>query len=98
MAQTTENAFEAHVEEILLNEGGWQLGTNAEWNKDLALFPERILAFIAATQPKLWAQMEAQHGANLYAMLIKALVKELAIKGTLQILRHAVHRRRSFVL
>jgi len=49
MAQTTENAFETHATEILLNEGGWKAGTNAEWNKDLALLPERILAFIAAT-------------------------------------------------
>jgi len=32
--------------------------------------------------------MQAQHGENLNAMLIKTLVKELAIKGALHILRH----------
>jgi type I restriction enzyme R subunit len=86
--QTTERAFEFHVEDTLLQQGGWLQGTNAEWDKTRALFPARVLSFIEATQPKLWAEMAALHGTNLSAMLIDALVKELDIKGSLHVLRH----------
>lgn len=86
--KTTENAFEAYVEEILLTKGGWHLGTNAEWDKDRALFPARVISFIAETQPKLWEEMEKLHGKELEALLITGLVKELDAKGSLHVLRH----------
>jgi type I restriction enzyme, R subunit len=88
MTQTTEKAFETHVEEILLGQSGWKSGTNAEWDKERALFPARIFAFLQETQAKLWDHMRKLHGAGLEAMLIAALVKELDIKGTLHVLRH----------
>ncbi|MGJ8726655.1 MAG: type I restriction endonuclease subunit R [Roseibacillus sp.] len=87
MSQTTEKAFETRAEELLL-ENGWVNGSNADWDKKLALFPSRITHFIARSQPELWDQMKKAHGADLEPMLIKSLVKELEIKGTLHILRH----------
>lgn len=87
MAQTNEKAFESYLEQMLVS-GGWQPGTNAEWDQARALFPARVFAFIEATQPKLWAEMGAQHGNNLQAMLLDALGKELDIKGSLHVLRH----------
>lgn len=86
--QTTERAFEFHVENLLLKQGGWHSGTNAEWDKARALFPARVYAFIETTQPKLWNEMAGLHGDNLKPMLLDALVKELDIKGALHVLRH----------
>jgi type I restriction enzyme, R subunit len=86
--QTTEKAFETYAEEILLTKGGWKPGTNAEWDKERALFPARVFAFLQDTQPKLWNEMRALHGTGLEPMLIAALGKELDLKGTLHILRH----------
>lgn len=88
MSQTTERAFETHVEEMLLGRSGWKSGTNAGWDKERALFPARIFAFLQDTQAKLWDQMRELHGNGLKPMLIAALVKELDLKGTLHILRH----------
>jgi len=68
MTQTSEKAFETHIEQIL-TEGGWLPGTIAEWDKARALFPARVFAFIEATQPKLWAELATQHGSNLQTML-----------------------------
>lgn len=87
MSTTNERAFETYLEHMLID-GGWLPGTNAEWDKARALFPARVLAFIEATQPKLWADMAAQHGSNLQSMLLDALGKELDIKGSLHVLRH----------
>ncbi len=88
MSKTTEKAFESYVEEILLTQTGWEAGTNADWDKERALFPPQIIIFLRSTQPKLWEQLQTLHGAELEAMLIKALVKELDLKGTLHLLRH----------
>src|SRR4051812_9704734 len=86
--QVKERSFESYVEEILLTRGGWKSGTNAEWDKERALFPVQVLAFIQETQDKLWAEMKRQHGAGLETLLLSTLVKELETKGLLHILRH----------
>lgn len=88
MSQTNEKAFETYVQEILLTRGGWKAGTNAEWDKERALFPAQVFAFIQDTQPKLWAEMTALHGAGLEPLLLNTLVKELDAKGSLHVLRH----------
>jgi type I restriction enzyme R subunit len=87
MSQTNEKAFESYVESILLTQSGWDKGEKAKWDKDRALFPEDVLAFIQATQPKLWQSMEKQHGAELGDKLIKILCQELDVKGLLFVLR-----------
>jgi type I restriction enzyme R subunit len=87
MFQTTEKAFETYVEQILLAKG-WLHGSVSEWDQERALFPGQIVAFIAATQPQLWQAMRGQHGVQLESMVLATLVKELAIKGSLHVLRH----------
>ena len=88
MAQTTEHAFETYVEEILLTQGGWNSGTNVEWDKERALFPAQVFAFIQETQPKLWEEMQKLHGSGLESLLITTLAKELDAKSSLHVLRH----------
>jgi len=88
MSQTTEKAFEAYVETILLSRAGWRAGDVAEWDIERALFPARIFAFIQDAQPKLWEEMKTLHGAGLENLLLNTLAKELDVKGALHILRH----------
>ncbi|PKP12066.1 MAG: restriction endonuclease subunit R [Bacteroidetes bacterium HGW-Bacteroidetes-4] len=88
MKATTEKAFEAYIEESLLEKGGWIQGTNKEWDKKNALFPERILSFIKDTQEKLYKKMQDLHGNEVDEKIIATLIKERNIKGTLHILRH----------
>jgi type I restriction enzyme R subunit len=86
--QTTERAFETYVEEILLTTGGWTSGSNADWDKERALFPAQIFAFIQQTQPTQWEQMKTLHATGLEPLLLTTLVKELDTKGSLHVLRH----------
>ncbi|NLX25424.1 MAG: type I restriction endonuclease subunit R [Lentisphaerae bacterium] len=87
MKATTEKAFEAYIQETMSTRG-WIAGSNTLWDKQKALFPDYILAFIKATQGDLWNQMEKLHGTGLPSMLIDALFKERDTKGTLHIIRH----------
>ena len=86
--QTNEHAFEVHVEEVLLQQAGWQPGTNSEWVVERALFPARVCQFLETTQPKLWAEMRGLHAAGLEKLVVGALAKELDLKGALHVLRH----------
>src|SRR5882724_8736682 len=87
-SQTSEKVFETYVEEILHDKAGWQRGDKSEWDQARALFPSRIVSFLQTTQPKLWEEMKALHGAGLESLLINALAKELDLKGALHVLRH----------
>ncbi len=87
MASTvSEKAFESYVEEILLSHG-WKSGIVAEWDKERALFPAQVLAFLEDAEFRLWADMKALHGEGLEALLLNTLVKELDAKGSLHVLR-----------
>jgi type I restriction enzyme R subunit len=86
--QSTERAFETYVEEMFLTTGGWKSGSNADWDKERALFPAQVFAFIQETQPTLWEQMKTLHGAGLEPLLLGTLGKELDTKGSLHVLRH----------
>ena len=86
--QTNERAFETYVEEILLTRGGWKAGSNAEWDKERALFPAQAFAFIQETQEALWEEMKTLHGDGLEALVLATLVKELDAKGSLHVMRH----------
>lgn len=88
MKATTEKAFEAYIEESLLEKGGWVPGTNKEWDKKNAIFHQRIISFIKDTQLKLYQKMQELHGNELDEKIISTLIKEKNIKGTLHILRH----------
>ena len=77
-----------HVEEVLLQLGGWQRGTNSEWDVERAIFPARVCHFLETTQPTLWAEMRGLHAAGLEKLIVGALAKELDLKGALHVLRH----------
>jgi type I restriction enzyme R subunit len=87
MNNLSERAFEANVS-LSLQQGGWQQGDPATWNKELALFPSAVIDFVARTQPKLWADMQTLHGAALETLFLKELAYALDHLGMLHVLRH----------
>ena len=87
MTQTNEHAFESYCEQMLLTQGGWERGDLAEWDRGLALFPARVCAFLADSQPVLWQKLHDLHGDALGPRVVAALAKELDLKGMLHVLR-----------
>ena len=85
--QTTERAFEDKVESLLLD-SGWAPGDRAAWDAGLALFPTQVLDFIRQSQPTEWQAVSAQLGNQADNRIIEQLVRELDLKGTLEVLRH----------
>ncbi|WEK40517.1 MAG: DEAD/DEAH box helicase family protein [Candidatus Brevundimonas colombiensis] len=54
----------------------------------MALFPEDVTGFLKDTQAAKWAQLEALLGAKTTVTVLDSLIKELDVKGTLNVLRH----------
>jgi type I restriction enzyme R subunit len=80
--------FEQAMEQSLIEHGGYVKGDPRGFDPALALFPEEVLAFIQASQPARWQSLVKLHGDKAGDALLGSLVKELASKNALHVLRH----------
>lgn len=78
---------------------GWLLGESNKYNKELALYPEDLIAFVKASQPEQWDRL-AQHYPSSERnptatadALLKSVERDLKSKGTLWVLRNQVKDR-----
>lgn len=83
-----EIRFEEAIEQHLTQRGGYSVGDPKTYDAERALFPADVVAFIEGTQGKNWKALTDFHGAKAADTLLNALVKELASKSSLHVLRH----------
>ncbi len=87
MAETSEKSFETVIEAHLLDHGYASVAVEG-YDRERAIFPETVLAFIRKTQPAEWAKLEALHGARTGEQIIGDLCKWIDANGSLATLRH----------
>lgn len=80
--------FEAIIEGDLIEKGGYLEGNPAEFNAEFALSGPDFVRFVETTQPEVWTQLAREHGAKRNEGVFDALVRALATRGTLDVLRH----------
>jgi type I restriction enzyme R subunit len=85
--RTNEAAFETVIEVHLLQHGYLPVAREG-FDRERAIFPETVLAFIRETQPKEWAKLEALHGDKTGEQVIGDLCKWMDQTGALATLRH----------
>ncbi len=83
----TEKTFEAAIEESLLKNGGYVKGSSDDFDAGLGLFPSYVTNFIKASQPKEWDKIVNIHKADVEIKVIQRLIRELELRGTLDVLR-----------
>jgi type I restriction enzyme, R subunit len=86
-ARHTETAFETVIEAHLLHNGYVSVAPEG-FDRERAIFPQTVLAFIRDTQPSEWAKLEALHGAKTGEQVLADLCKWLDSNGSLATLRH----------
>ena len=71
---------------------GWLYadGDASKYDRAKALFPEDVLAWVQATQPKAWDAIVKNHGASAAETLLKRLRDQIDQRGTLDVLRHGI--------
>jgi type I restriction enzyme R subunit len=82
-----EIAFEEAIALALIGSGGFEKGS-AAYDAGLALYPGDVLSFVQTTQVKTWRAITDLYGTSADGILIETLVKELASKTALTVLRH----------
>ena len=85
--RTSEAAFETVIETHLLAQGYVGIAPES-FDRERAIFPETVLAFIRETQPKEWTKLEALHGAKTGEQVLTDLCKWMDSYGSLATLRH----------
>jgi len=88
MKTASEKAFEAYIENTLYLKNDWQKLDVKRWDKADAIFPGEFIGFIKDSQGELYDSLALLHGAALESKIVAKLMKEIAIKGKLNILRH----------
>ena len=87
VARRSEAAFEAVIEAHLL-QNGYVPVAGAGFDRERAIFPETLLAFIRETQPRDWGKLEALHGDKTGEQILGDLCKWMDAHGALATLRH----------
>jgi len=75
-----------------LASNGWLYGDGdaAKYDRTLALFPDDVVAWAQATQPKAWDAIVKNHGTQAADTLLSRLRDSLDRRGTLDVLRHGL--------
>ncbi|MET3980665.1 type I restriction enzyme R subunit [Mucilaginibacter sp. UYP25] len=84
----TEQTFEAAIADSLTTNGGYVSGNSNDFDVNLGLFPTYITGFLKESQNKEWLKIEAIHKTDVEKKVIQRLVKELDLRGTLDVVRN----------
>ncbi|MFS8053488.1 type I restriction endonuclease [Rhizobium sp. BR 317] len=60
------------------------------YDRARALFPADVVAWVQASQPKVWETLAKNHGSAAETMLLDRIRKQLDERGTLDLLRYGV--------
>jgi len=91
MGPHQEIHFETEICEHLAANGWlYDEGDAANYDRARAFFPEDLLAWAPATQPKAWDAIAKNHGAHATETLLNRLRDQIDQRGTLDVLRHGV--------
>ncbi len=87
MNKHSEIRFEEAIEEVLIHQVQYKRGDSKTFNSALGLFPDEVVAFVQDSQASRWQGLVDLLGVEAEKTLIDSLVKELASKGSLEVLR-----------
>ena len=70
--------------------GGYLRRRPEDYDRGLCLIPTDVVDFLLATQPKVWEKLKQHHGADVKPRFLGRLSREIARRGTLDVLRNGV--------
>jgi len=90
MSITNEETFETAIIQSLVESGGYIETKPENFSRDIALDKQQIINFVKDTQPNDWANLAKVHNSAIETKFIERIVKELDLRGMLDVVRHGV--------
>ena len=87
---TTEKGLEDLIVRSLVEEGGYEQGANADYDRARALDAPRLLRFLAETQPEELAKVGADAPGAAREKFLDRVQAEVARRGVVDVLRNGV--------
>ena len=86
-----EIAFEREICDHL-GAHGWlyEEGSAAAYNRELALYPTDLIAWVQEAHPEAWEVLQKNHGSKAEGTLLQRVRQQLDQMGTLDLIRHGV--------
>lgn len=93
ITDTTEKRFEADIESFFLSPAGGYTKNTDSYDAKLALYPDTLVHFVKATQPKEWRRFEMQNAADTELKFVRAFANACDMDGMLDVLRNGFKHR-----
>lgn len=87
---TKENGLEALIVKWLVEQNGYEQGTNADYNREYALDETRLFRFLLDTQPTQMDKLGVFKSDQKKRQFLNRLQGELAKRGIIDVLRNGV--------
>ncbi|USD35986.1 type I restriction endonuclease subunit R [Ferrimonas sp. SCSIO 43195] len=91
-AKALELTFQNHIIDALKAQG-WLVGQSGGYDRERALYPDDLVAYVQETQPETWEKFCTVYGSEPERHLLNAAVRQLERKGTLWLLRNQIEDR-----
>lgn len=89
-ADKTEKGFETLIVNWLVDQNGYQQGTNEDYNKEYAIDETRLFRFLNDTQPKEMAKLGVNQSDQKKRQFLNRLSGEITRRGIIDVLRNGI--------
>lgn len=86
----TERGFETIIVNWLVDQNGYEQGTNDDYNKEYAVDETRLFRFLNDTQPREMAKLGVNNSDQKKRQFLNRLSGEIAKRGIIDVLRNGV--------
>ena len=86
----TEKGFETLIVNWLVDQDGYQQGTNEDYNKEYAIDKTRLFRFLNDTQPKEMAKLGVNQSDQKKRQFLNRLSGEITRRGIIDVLRNGI--------
>jgi type I restriction enzyme R subunit len=86
----TEKGFETIIVNWLVDQNGYEQGTNDDYNKEYAVDETRLFRFLNDTQPREMAKLGVNNSDQKKRQFLNRLSGEIAKRGIIDVLRNGV--------
>ncbi|WP_329886777.1 type I restriction endonuclease subunit R [Pseudoramibacter faecis] len=86
----TEKGFETLIVNWLVEQNGYEQGTNDDYNKEYALDETRLFRFLNDTQPREMAKLKVNESDQKRRQFLNRLSGEITRRGIIDVLRNGV--------